>query len=187
MSTAGRDYSLGRHFPTENRELLRHALNCAPPGTAVEFGVGDGLSLAIIAERMPVTGFDAFLGLPEDWRPGYPKGTFATSPPPVGPNSSLVIGWFADTLPKFDFAALAPIRLVHFDADLYSSTKTALDHIGQHLQVGTVVVFDEFHGYPGAEQHEERAWREFAESVDIGWVVLGNSQESWAIKITEKI
>lgn len=184
MSAVGLDYSLGQRFPTENRELLRHALRHAS-GHAVEFGVGDGLSLNIIAEHMPVTGFDAFRGLPEDWRPGYPKGVFATNPPPVGPNANLVIGWFADTLPVFDFAALAPIALVHFDADLYSSTKTALEHIGPHLQAGTVVVFDEFHGYPGAEQHEERAWREFTEGVDIGWAVLGSSDESWAIQITE--
>lgn len=183
MSTAVRDYSLGQRFPTENRELLRHALGHAS-GHAVELGVGDGLSLAIIAERMPVTGFDGFCGLPEDWRPGYPKGTFATNPPPVGLNSRLVVGWFADTLPGFDFAALAPIGLVHFDADLYSSTKTALDHIGPHLQAGTVVVFDEFHGYPGAELHEERAWREFADATDVDWHVLGCSDESWAIQIT---
>lgn len=40
------------------------------------------------------------------------------------------------------------------DCDLYSSTTTALEHVGPHLRWGTYVVFDEHHTYPGHEEHE---------------------------------
>ena len=57
------------------------------------------------------------------------------------------------------------MALVHVDCDLYWSTVTVLDHIGPHLRSGCVVVFDEFHGYDGAELHEARAWGEFVDLV----------------------
>ena len=53
--------------------LLEHVLSSDPEGTAVEFGVGTGQSTRLIAERMPVVGFDSFQGLPEFWRKGFPK------------------------------------------------------------------------------------------------------------------
>ncbi|SIN50927.1 Bacteriophage protein [Mycobacteroides abscessus subsp. bolletii] len=46
---------------------------------------------------MPVIGFDSFTGLPEDWREGFPEGSFAHKPPAIN-NTRLVIGRYADTL-----------------------------------------------------------------------------------------
>ena len=69
------------------------------------------------------------------------------------PNAQIVVGLFADTLPAFDFSAIGPIGLVHLDADLYSSTKIALEHVGPFLRPGCYMVFDEFHSYKGCEQH----------------------------------
>ena len=191
------DYSLGPVYnPIKDRRdypLLRHVVqDLHPAGWALEFGVANGTSLAIIAEHMPVVGFDSFEGLPEDWR-DYPKGSFApthpltgwdTGLPPDIPNSRLVIGLFADTLPGFDFTTVQPLGLVHCDADLYSSTKTVLDHVGPHLTPGCFVVFDEFWGLDGKEIDEGRAWREFAEHAAITWTVIGNSVRPWAIQIT---
>lgn len=139
-----------------------------PQGWAVEFGVYSGYSLGIIAQHMPVIGFDSFEGLPEDWREGFPKGTFGPQSvcegvdlvpkltPPYG--AMLVPGLFDDTVPGFPFPRLG---LVHIDCDLYSSTVTALEGITEFVHDGTIIVFDEFHSYPGAREHEEKAFREW--------------------------
>src|SRR5271157_2083429 len=88
-----------------------------PGGLWLEFGVNGGASLQVLVshsqhgkEPVEVFGFDSFLGLPEDWKPGYPKGTFGPGgmywygQAPTVPGATLVHGWFADTLPKFNFS-----------------------------------------------------------------------------------
>lgn len=174
--------SIETDYATLRRVLHEHN----PQGWAVEFGVYSGYSLAIIAEHMPVIGFDSFEGLPEDWREGFPKGAFSLTEapgiragfPPL--NSMLVKGWFEDTTPTFPFPDLG---LIHIDCDLYSSTVTALDAVTDHVGVSTILVFDEFHSYPGAEDHEERAFNEWLAMTgfEVAPLVAGvgeNAQES---------
>lgn len=164
--------------------LLRHVLAvCRPEGAGVEFGVAEGTSLAMIAAHMPAVGFDWFEGLPEDWCE-YPAGSRAC-PQPAVEGASIVAGLFADTLPDFDFGPWCPIGLVHFDADLYSSTVTALAHIGPYLQAGCFVVFDEWHrAHQDTASHEPRAWQEFLETrPELGWTVVGHDSEAWAIRL----
>lgn len=182
-SISVQDYSLGPELPYAAYGVLSSVLDLKPSGVAVEFGVGEGKSARIIADRMPVFGFEGGVGLPEDWRPDYPKGSLAWDIPEI-PNVSIEVGMFEDTIHKFDFDALGSIGLVHFDADLYSSTKEALTYIGPYLRPGCYVVFDEFHGYPGSEDHERRAWEEFADESGIEWTVIGHGDQQWAIRIT---
>jgi hypothetical protein len=164
-------------------DTLRHVLGLKPQGCALEFGVAAGDSLRMIAKVMPAVGFDVFTGLPEDWRPGYPKGMFASAPPDI-PNTRLVAGLFEDTLPRFDFRRLGYIGLVHFDADLYSSTKTALDYVGPYLQPGCYCVFDEFHGWSGWESGgEHQAWQEFVRDNGTRFDVVGYGPEQYAVCI----
>ncbi|MBS4102408.1 hypothetical protein KFZ73_14315 [Tsukamurella paurometabola] len=180
---AVQDWQLGPYVkPVHHYALLEHVATVNPSGVAVEFGVGSGQSTKVLAAHSPVVAFDSGLGLPEDWRPEFPKGTFAFGIPNI-PNTRIVEGWFDDTLPNFDFGSLGHIGIVHFDADLYSSTKTALTHIGPHLQPGTFLVFDEFHSYEGCEQHERRAFEEYANETGIGWTVVAHSHEAWAVRI----
>jgi len=129
---------------------------------------------------MPVIGFDSFAGLPEDWRTEFPKGSFAHPKPDID-NATIVEGWFADTLPAFDFSGL-DIGLVHFDADLHSSTATALEYIGPHIGNGTIVVFDEFHSFDGAEDHEQRAWTEWTANAGIDYTPIGHGFEQAAFR-----
>lgn len=181
----GRDFSLGPEIPDDGSRspVLGHILALEPPGVAVEFGVGRGDSAALIAKQMHLVGFDSTQGLPTDWRPEYPRFSFAYPMPKID-NTTMIQGWFEETLPRFDFAALGRIGLVHFDADLYSSTAIALTHIGPYLRSGTYCVFDEWTGYPGCEDHEQRAWREFTDRTGVDWTVIGHDKEIWGIRIT---
>lgn len=176
------DLRLGPYID-EHYALLLYAIGMyQPTGVAVEFGVGSGISLRLIAgfDFAWTIGFDSFAGLPADWREGFPKGMFAC-PPPTVPGVQLVIGLVENTLPTFTFPP--NIGLVHFDLDLYESTATALKYIGPHLKPGCVCVFDEFHGYPGAEKYEQRAFTEYAAGHDLKWLTIGSGRESWAILI----
>lgn len=167
---------------------LDRALNLvSKPGLALEFGVCNGNSLRQIVAAMPrgsrVIGFDSFDGLPENWREGFPAGMFRTTPPEV-PGAELVVGLYADTLPNWaPDEDDAPIRLVHIDCDLYSSTRDVLQHLGSHLEPGCLIVFDEFHGYPGHEDHEAKAWAEWVEENGADWSVLAEGPEQVLIQL----
>lgn len=177
------DFQLGPKLADTFEGVLDHILTMRPHGAAVEFGVGEGHSLRRIAQQMPAYGFDSFDGLPEDWEPGrFEKGHFACEQP-TAPNATIIPGWFAATLPSFDFAELGHIGLWHLDADLYSSTMTILDHIGPHLESGAYLVFDEWHGASRCVEHEQRAFREWAAGRNLGWSVVGHGPEQWAVRI----
>lgn len=171
-------------------DTLRYALSFAPDeGMALEFGVYSGKTLRTIAEVLDgrdVFGFDSFEGLPEDWRTNFPAGTFAVDGLPDVPGAELVVGWFDETLPAFVEQHPDPVAFLHLDADLYSSTKTALDFVGSRLRPGSVVVFDEYFNYPGWEQHEHKAWTEFVERTGITFEYLAYTVnfEQLAVRIT---
>lgn len=158
-------------------DVLLRALGAAPDhGLTLECGVYFGRSLRLIAERSDgvVHGFDSFQGLPEAWSAHERAGAYSTAGrlPSVARNVELHVGWFEDTLPPFFAAHPGPIRLLHIDCDLYSSTRTVLEAADDRLVAGSVLVFDDFLGYPGYEQHELRAFEEFVSARGIGWELL---------------
>lgn len=73
----------------------------------------------------------------------------------------MVVGLFQDTLEGFLKNLKNKIKIVHFDADLYSSTIYCLDTICDYLHNECLFVFDEYHNYPGWEMHEFKAFREW--------------------------
>lgn len=195
-------YALGPYFcENPHHALLHHVLSehvghwprgssiqdKVQHGVALEFGVGSGDSLCCMARYLPVIGFDSFQGLPEDWRPGFGKGMFRHDFQEVLSRTPqecmLVPGLFENTLPGFNFPDPQYIKLVHFDADLYTSTAVALAHLDGLLTPGCYCVFDEWHSYPGCEEFEQRAWREFVERTGIRWEVIGHGVQQWAIRI----
>lgn len=160
------------HMPTvptfdHPHATLRHAAALVEgPGMVMELGVASGTTLRLLTEALPgrlVAGFDVFTGLPEDWRTGFPAGAFAQDALPEVPGALLVAGLFADTLPPFLAAHPEPLALLHLDADLYSSTVTVLDLVGDRVRPGTVVLCDEYFNFPGWPDGEHRAWAEFCE------------------------
>ena len=87
--------------------------------------------------------------------------------PPAPSNVLYEVGTFAETLPGFLERTSGPVRFVNVDCDLYSSTQTVLDLIGERLVPGSVVLFDEYicHG-----RWREDEYKAFQEAVRrFGW------------------
>jgi tetratricopeptide (TPR) repeat protein len=149
--------------------VLRDALEQMPEqGLIVECGVYWGRSLRIIAahdKKRQAHGFDSFQGLPEAWKTGEPKGSYSTGgqQPEVPENVELHSGWFEHTLPAFAAAQTEKLALLHIDCDLFSSTVTILESLRPLIQVGTIIVLDDYLGFPGYEEHEFRALKEFCD------------------------
>ncbi|WP_305093454.1 class I SAM-dependent methyltransferase [Prescottella sp. R16] len=166
------------HMPTvptfrDPHDTLRYGLELVKvDGLALEFGVASGTTLRIVSEALQPTGhdvwgFDVWTGLPEAWRTGFPAGEFAQQSLPAVPGARLVSGLFEDSLPGFLADRPGPVAFAHLDADLYSSTRTVLDLIGDRLVPGSVLVFDEYFNYPGWQNHEHRAWMEFVARTGV--------------------
>lgn len=145
-------------------DLLTNALQVrGGEGLIAEFGVFEGTTINFLADqtRETIFGFDCFDGLPEDWRPGFPKGMFSRGIPTVRPNVSLVVGLFEKTLPSFLEQHPQEVSFLHIDCDLYSSTRTVLRLCAPRIRKGTVLAFDEYFNYPGWRNHEFKAFQEF--------------------------
>ena len=76
-----------------------------------------------------------------------------------------------------------PFALAHLDADLYSSTKTVFDHLGDWFVPGTIVVFDEYFGYHGWQQHEHKAFHEFLERSGLSFEAFSLGHMNLAVRL----
>ncbi len=124
------------------------------PITLLEFGVWEGYSIKFFAtlntnKNSSFSGFDSFQGLPLDWDKVYPKGAFSTKGRlPKNDDERIVFlkGWFQNTLPTFlKKASIKNNLIVHYDADIYSSTLFCLLQIDT-LKKKYTAIFDEFQG-----------------------------------------
>lgn len=137
--------------------------------TYVEFGVHEGRSIKYFASRHKNTeskfiGLDSFEGLPEKWGK-MKKGSFNVNgniPQTDDKRISFIRGWFQDTwlqlcghISNDNGSKL----IVHYDADLYSSTLFALSKIDQ-LGRSYIAIFDEFCG------HETRALHNYCQAFN---------------------
>lgn len=171
---------------------MAYALSLASRGRmALEFGVYEGASLSEIAKERgdgQVYGFDSFEGLPETWRSGFPEGRFAVDRLPHIDGAALVTGWFDRSLPEFLARHPGPVDFVHIDCCLYSATATVLILLEPRIVPGTVLLFDEFFNYPGWQDHEYRAWSEFADRTGIGFRYSGYAvgHEQVVVEIVER-
>ena len=192
----GADYAdehmKGAFVSDSKREVLLHSLERAPKeGLVLEFGVWSGRTINLIADRVgpsrTVHGFDSFEGLPEDWIGVYSKGYFHTGGklPHVRSNVALHKGWFADTLPNFVQDHNEKIAFLHVDCDLYSSTKTIFESLGDTIGPGTVILFDEYFNYPGWRDHEHKAFQEFvaSRSLQYRYLAYNTSQSNASVQV----
>lgn len=164
-------------------------------GLWLEFGVATGETTQKYVEFMPQSqkplyGFDWFQGLPENWAT-YTAGTFSTQGVvPQITGTEMVVGLFADTLPKFIKEHKQDISVLILDADLYSSTKTILGNCKNSIVPGTIILFDEYHNGDGIyhdwEKHEHKAFTEFIQenNVKYQWLAYAANGEQAACVIT---
>lgn len=167
---------------TDNLNLLEWAISKATlDGLVIEFGVWQGATVNFIAQHVStqVHGFDSFEGLPEFWIDiphvgRFDKGSFDMKGqlPTVAKNVELHAGWFNESLPKFLENHHEDVCFIHIDCDLYSSTKTIFDLLGERIKPGTVIVFDEYFNYPTWEKHEFKAFQEFVTQNNIKYQYL---------------
>ena len=176
-------------FETQ-RELLDYALGeVKASGHYLEFGVAGAGTIRFIAGKaggQRVHGFDSFEGLPESWTgTRLQSETFARdgSLPKVPDNVVLHRGWFSDTLPGWRAANPGPVAFLHVDCDIYSSTREVFAGVGDRLEAGTVIVFDEYFNYPNWERHEYRAWQEFISGNAIDYEYLGYARNQVAVRV----
>ena len=144
----------------------------------LEFGVYKGITINFFSKftNNKVYGFDSFEGLPEDWRPNFPRKRFHMHGklPEVNKNVELVIGLFQNTLKPF----LKKINgkkksFLHIDCDIYSSTNYILDNIYEHLDKKCIIVFDDFVNYRGYEEGELKAFIEFVKKNNVKYKWIG--------------
>jgi len=171
-------------------QLVEYALSqIDKDGLVLEFGVGRGKSMRWIAPRIdgPVHGFDSFEGIQEHWN-GNPIGDFAQKRlPKVPDNVEFHVGYFDTTLPGFLEKHTGPVTFLHVDCDLYSSTVTIFDALGDRLQPGAIVLFDEYYNFHRWQQHEFRAFKEFVEKKQVRYeyIAFSVTGQQVAVRILE--
>ena len=116
-------------------------------------------------------GFDTFEGLPEKWGK-FEKGAMSAAIPTVeGTRHEFIKGLFQDTLPAFlERGSLEKGRrkIIHLDADLFSSTLFVLTSLHSHLKPGDILIFDEFN----VPNHEFKAFMDYVDSYYVKYEVL---------------
>ncbi|MBJ3777482.1 class I SAM-dependent methyltransferase [Acuticoccus mangrovi] len=169
-------------------QIRDFAIRRVPPdGIVMELGVyqGAGINqfadvLAARGDSRTLYGFDAFKGLSEDW---FGKSIAARAnfdrkgrPPKVRPNVELVVGWVEETLAPFLAAHPGPVAFVHLDTDTYTPARLALELLKPRFAAGSIVLFDEHHGYPNWRNGEYRALTEVFEPDDYQYTAFASQQ-----------
>ncbi len=171
---------------TEAQKFGRHK------DVVLEFGVYKGRSTNLLARMLPnatVYAFDSFCGFPVDGRSDWQQDFSVDHLPKVRRNVNLQVGYFEKTLPVFIERHGNDIRnrvgLVHIDCDIYSSTLTVFNAIGEFLSEGVVIVFDEIINYPEFAFNEALALYDFLlrRGLDAKWST--NIGKMWLVDESE--
>ena len=161
-------------------------------GLVVEFGVFKGESLKLISSMFEpyntiCYGFDTFQGLTEEWRMGdvtMPKGSYSTdghTPDDMPSNCRFITGDASKTIHSFLSNHQKPISFAHFDMDTYTPTANVLRAISSRLIPGSIICFDQHHGYPGWEKGEFKALNEELNGINYEYIAF--SEMAAAIEI----
>ncbi len=138
----------------------------------LEFGVASGSSFFWWMKKNTHTGsvfrgFDTFEGLPEDWG-GFKKGAMAFDQAQVNDGrAEFIKGIFQDSLFPFIESNKNLLRtkpkVIHMDADLFSSTIFVLSQLYPYIKKGDIIFFDEFN----VANHEFLAFKIFTEAFYV--------------------
>jgi O-methyltransferase len=154
-------------------------------GDYLEFGVYAGTSFILAASSAAKHGlgtmryfaFDSFEGLPEAEGGIFNRGDFCRSEQDftrmitkAGVPLDKVVkvkGWYHQSLTKDikEKYRLDRAAIVHIDCDLYSSTRDVLSFLQDIVQIGTILIFDDWHVFHNEKRSqdlgEEKAFREW--------------------------
>ena len=151
-------YRLSRQYDDGPRmksfaAIVEHYQLKEKPVCYMEFGVFNGVSFKWWMNncKNPSSGFygfDTFEGLPENWGL-FSKGDMLAAIPQVDDSRGHFIkGIFQDTLNGFlleqGHMFKEKKKVIHMDADLFSSTLFTLSQLYPYLQKGDIIMFDEF-------------------------------------------
>jgi hypothetical protein len=103
-------------------------------------------------------------------------------PPPPQPKVDIEPGLFSESVTRYLAKNGWPrdLRLIHFDADLYISTRPILDTICGPLKYRYLILFDEFY----SANHEFKAWGEFVDLYRLSdWRELSASEDGSQVLI----
>lgn len=175
-------YNLGRRFLRQNarkdlfEQVFREAAERRTIGDYLEFGVFRGSSFICAyneaqrnrLKKMRFFAFDCFEGLPEGEGGVFEAGEFAfprhmfekvISKAGVDLDRTVVVpGLFENSLTE-DVKTRHNLRkaaIVHVDCDIYSSTKDVLRFVEDLVDVGTILMFDDwYHFGPNPDEYGE--------------------------------
>ena len=160
--------------------LYEHITSAETKNDAIEyleFGVAGGSSFRWWVEhntnpQSRFHGFDTFEGLPEAWGP-FKAGDMSTGskePDIKDGRVKFYKGLFQQTLPGFIQQYNSTNRkVVHMDADLYTSTLFTLTSLAPLLKKGDIILFDEYL----VPSHEFLAFDNFIKSYYINTEFIG--------------
>ena len=119
-------------------------------------------------------GFDTFEGLPENWGYFFKNGDMnAAVPELTDARGHFYKGLFQETLVPFlakGNVSLGKRKVIHLDADLFSSTLFSLSMLYPYLEKGDIIFFDEFN----VPNHEFLAYKIFTESFYVNLELMGS-------------
>ena len=172
--TAKRDYSkrYSLYQYIVDKLIIRNE-----PIDYLEFGVCGAYSFkwwlsGCINSESRFYGFDTFEGLPENWGK-FNKGDMAIGIPDIDDSrAKFVKGLFQESVPNFLLShnlRNEKRKVIHLDADLFSSTLYALTALAPYLKKGDILFFDEFN----VPNHEFFAFKIFCDSYYIKTKLLG--------------
>jgi hypothetical protein len=179
-------------FPTREEVLDLALSKVEGDGIFAEFGVFTGLSINHIARSLNGTGlrvygFDSFEGLKEDWHgTWFPAGAFGVGArlPEVLPNVTLIKGWFDETLPGFlNDHPDERFAFIHVDSDTFEAATTVLSLLKGRITRGTIIVFDEYLGFPNWRNGEFLAWQNFVKAHSLQYRYLAFSGSPVALMV----
>jgi O-methyltransferase len=157
-----------------NREQLQNA-----EIIYIEMGVCSGGSFQWWMENNQYAqsqfhGFDTFEGLPESWGYFFKNGDMHAAVPELADaRGHFYKGLFQETLVPFlskGTISLGKRKIIHLDADLFSSTLFSLSMLYPYLEKGDIIFFDEFN----VPNHEYLAFKIFTESFYVNLELIGS-------------
>lgn len=175
---------------TKRYGLYEHLIQSQNLDTGIdylEFGVAKGHSFRWWIDRITdpdagFYGFDTFSGLPEDWG-FFKKGDMnnGNNPPAItDKRHHFYQGLFQQTLlPFLNEYKSGRKKVIHLDADLYSSTLYVLTLLTPVLKAGDILLFDEFN----VPMHEYKAFAEWSSSFYVNYKVLGGVNNFYQVAI----